>query len=162
MHYLRPSIGRHCACRTRSSITVTVSEHRGGWLALTPALVTVVLGVPLAYSARDDGQFAVWLLVAMLVAAPLSAWASNLVRPNAVSWRRAWLVGAIQVPVLMGLMYFMVRLQASSGYLVAGTSDYEIALWYGLAFAAIGATVFGTVPVAVCARLGAYQAASRT
>lgn len=131
------------------------------WAALIPAVVTTAIGVPLAYSAREDGELATGLLVVMLVAAPVAAYASNLVRPVAVTWKRAALVGLVQVFVLVGLVYLMLWLQVRSGYLRPNTSEH--AMSYGMAppFAAIAGIIFGMLPVAVGARLGAYQGSRR-
>lgn len=128
--------------------------------ALLPAAVTVAVFVPEFF--RDPSQVEsswgitlVWL-VALLVAAPVTAYLINRRRAVATTVGRAALVGLPQLPLVVLLMVVDVWFDVRSGYLLAGSG--EEAMSYGIG--SVVASVFGAillVLVAVTARLGARR-----
>jgi hypothetical protein len=105
--------------------------------------VTVAVFVPEFF--RDPSQVEsswgitlVWL-VALLVAAPVTAYLINRRRAVATTVGRAALVGLPQLPLVVLLMVVDVWFDVRSGYLLAGSG--EEAMSYGIG--SVVASVFG-------------------
>lgn len=126
-----------------------------GWVAAASAAVTTLVFIPILVRSPSTTQAVSpgWL-VALILAAPLSAYLVSRLVGTALSLSLSLLTGAPQVPLMVLLSAAAVWLDVQRGHLVAGSG--EEAMSYGIGTTvAVAVGILLLIAVAVGTRLGA-------
>lgn len=147
------------AAHHRSTRSGSVS--RVAWPATTSAAATVLVFIPvvLRNPSTTEAAPAGWL-VAMLLAAPVTAYLSS--RRLGPSWGFAFslLIGLPQLPLIVLLSAASVWLDVQRGHLLAGSGEEAMSYGIGITVAFIAGIIL-LILVAAAAMLGARRRAPK-
>ena len=145
----------------------TISSLNGGasrnvgWLAVASAAATALVFTPVLLRSPSTTQVVpVSWLIALMLGAPITAYAVARRMDMAVSIPASVLVGLPQVPLTVLLSVAGVWLDVQRGHLLAGSGEESMSYGIGTSVAFLTGIVL-LVLVAVAARVGARRRGTR-